>query len=59
MTQHWPEAVPALISARFPLAAYRDLLLGGMQGIKNVLSLDASAQDVMAASAGPATPSDG
>jgi glucose 1-dehydrogenase len=56
MTQHWPEAVPALITARFPLDAYRELLLGRMQGIKNVLSLDVSAQEVTAAPAGPATP---
>jgi glucose 1-dehydrogenase len=45
MAQRWPEALPALITIRVPLDTYRELLLGGMQGIKNVLSLDASAHD--------------
>jgi threonine dehydrogenase-like Zn-dependent dehydrogenase len=39
--QRWPHAVNALISARYPLDAYRELLLGQPGGIKNVLSFDA------------------
>jgi threonine dehydrogenase-like Zn-dependent dehydrogenase len=46
MAQRWPEAVQSLITARFPLDAYRELLLGLAQGIKNVLSLDVRAQRV-------------
>jgi threonine dehydrogenase-like Zn-dependent dehydrogenase len=34
----WPTAVGALISRRYPLDAYRELLLGRASGIKNVLS---------------------
>jgi threonine dehydrogenase-like Zn-dependent dehydrogenase len=33
----WPAAVRALISGRFPVSAYRDLLLGAPSGIKNVI----------------------
>jgi threonine dehydrogenase-like Zn-dependent dehydrogenase len=36
--EHWPAAVRALITGRYPVEAYRDLLVGPAQGIKNVLS---------------------
>jgi len=36
--QSWPDAVAGLITGRFPVENYRDLLLGPAQGIKNVLS---------------------
>jgi threonine dehydrogenase-like Zn-dependent dehydrogenase len=39
-SRRWPEAVPALISGRFPMDSYRDLLLGRSGGIKNVIKLD-------------------
>src|SRR5207247_4075004 len=35
--QRWPAAVRALITGRFPVEAYHDLLVGPAQGIKNVL----------------------
>jgi len=35
--QRWPAAVHALITGRFPVEAYHDLLVGAAQGIKNVL----------------------
>jgi glucose 1-dehydrogenase len=35
--RRWPEAVRSLITGRFPVAAYRELLLGATTGIKNVL----------------------
>lgn len=38
--QRWPAAVRALITGRYPLDAYRDLLLGQSGGIKNVLSFE-------------------
>jgi threonine dehydrogenase-like Zn-dependent dehydrogenase len=41
--QRWPEAVRSLISGRFPVDAYRDLLLGESRGIKNVISFDGNA----------------
>jgi hypothetical protein len=37
-TQRWPQAVRALITGRFPVAAHRELLLGQATGIKNVLA---------------------
>ena len=37
-SERWPQAVRALITGRFPLAAHRDLLLGQPTGIKNVLT---------------------
>lgn len=37
--ERWPTAVRALITGRFPLDAYRDLLVGRVQGIKNVIAL--------------------
>ena len=37
--QHrWPAAVRSLITGRYPVEAYRDLLLGPARGIKNVLT---------------------
>jgi threonine dehydrogenase-like Zn-dependent dehydrogenase len=37
--QRWPAAVRALITGRYPIEAYRDLLLGRTGGIKNVIAL--------------------
>ncbi len=34
----WPEAVRSLITGRYPVEAYRDLLVGPARGIKNVLA---------------------
>jgi threonine dehydrogenase-like Zn-dependent dehydrogenase len=39
-SKRWPEAVKSLISGRFPMEAYDDLLLGRISGIKNVIKLD-------------------
>lgn len=36
----WPAAVRSIITSRYPLDAYRDLLLGKPGGIKNVLSFE-------------------
>jgi len=36
----WPEAVRALITGRFSMDAYKDLLLGRSAGIKNVILLN-------------------
>jgi threonine dehydrogenase-like Zn-dependent dehydrogenase len=36
--ERWPAAVRALITGRWPIEAYRDLLLGPATGIKNVLT---------------------
>lgn len=38
----WPTAVSSLITGRYPLDAYRDLLIGQPGGIKNVLSFGAA-----------------
>ena len=38
--KRWPEAVQSLITGRFPMASYRDLLLGRNSGIKNVIRLN-------------------
>src|SRR5947199_8774973 len=35
---HWPAAVRALLTGRYPVEAQRELLLGPAQGIKNVLA---------------------
>jgi threonine dehydrogenase-like Zn-dependent dehydrogenase len=35
----WPDAVRSLITGRFPIESYRDLLLGPAAGIKNVIAL--------------------
>ncbi len=39
-TERWPEAVKSLITGRFPMDAYGDLLLGRSGGIKNVIRLN-------------------
>ena len=39
--QRWPKAVQTLITGRFPMEQYRDLLLGETTGIKNVLRITA------------------
>ena len=38
--KRWPAAVRSLISGRFPMDAYGDLLLGRVGGIKNVIQLN-------------------
>lgn len=38
--ERWPTVLDTVISGRFPLDAYRDLLLGQTSGIKNVLSFE-------------------
>ena len=40
--RRWPMALQGLITGRYPLNAYRDLLLGQPGGIKNVLSFEAA-----------------
>ena len=42
INQRWPTALQALITGRYPLDAYRDLLLGQTGGIKSVLTFDAA-----------------
>ncbi len=37
--ERWPDTVRSLITARAPIEAYRDLLLGCPEGIKNVIFL--------------------
>ena len=39
-TKRWPEAVKLLITGRYPMEAYGDLLLGRSGGIKNVITLN-------------------
>ncbi|HSQ01533.1 MAG TPA: glucose 1-dehydrogenase [Candidatus Dormibacteraeota bacterium] len=39
--ERWPEAVASLITGRHPVEKYHDLLLGPLQGIKNVLQFAA------------------
>ncbi len=39
--ERWPEAVRSLITGRFPMDAYADLLVGESAGIKNVLRIAA------------------
>ncbi len=41
VAQRWPAAVRALITGRYPLESYRELLLGQPGGIKNVLTFEA------------------
>jgi threonine dehydrogenase-like Zn-dependent dehydrogenase len=36
----WPQAVRSLITGRFPVEAYREILLGKPAGVKNVFSFD-------------------
>jgi hypothetical protein len=38
--ERWPDAVRSLITGRYPMEAYPELLLGAPSGIKNVLALD-------------------
>ena len=40
--ERWPAALDTVISGRYPLDAYRDLLLGQTSGIKNVLSFESA-----------------
>ena len=37
---HWPEAIEAVISKRYPIGSCRELLLDHATGIKNVISFD-------------------
>jgi threonine dehydrogenase-like Zn-dependent dehydrogenase len=37
--ERWPDAVRALITGRYPIERYRELLLGPPNGIKNLISL--------------------
>ncbi len=37
--KRWPKALDSVISGRFPMEAYRELLLGKATGIKNVISI--------------------
>ncbi|MBI4527820.1 MAG: glucose 1-dehydrogenase [Deltaproteobacteria bacterium] len=39
-SRRWPHAVKSLITGRFPMNAYSDLLLGRSEGIKNVIQLN-------------------
>lgn len=39
-TKRWPDAVKSLITGRFPMRDYRELLLGKSEGIKNVIRLN-------------------
>lgn len=40
LVERWPTALDTVITGRYPLDAYRDLLLGQTSGIKNVLSFE-------------------
>jgi threonine dehydrogenase-like Zn-dependent dehydrogenase len=40
LVERWPTALDTFISGRYPLDAYRDLLLGQSSGIKQVLSFE-------------------
>jgi glucose 1-dehydrogenase len=37
--QRWPEALRSVITGRFPMTSYRELLLGKATGIKNVITM--------------------
>jgi threonine dehydrogenase-like Zn-dependent dehydrogenase len=37
--KRWPKAIASVISGRFPIDAYRELLLGKATGIKNVITI--------------------
>jgi threonine dehydrogenase-like Zn-dependent dehydrogenase len=41
--RRWPDAVRGLITGRFAMERYRDLLLGKVPGIKNVIRIGAAA----------------
>jgi hypothetical protein len=36
--ERWPQAIRQLITGRFPIEGYRDLLLGRAGGIKNLIA---------------------
>ena len=38
--RRWPDALRALITGRYPMESYRELLLGKSSGIKNVISME-------------------
>jgi len=38
--KHWPEAIEAVITRRYPIDSCRELLLDQATGIKNVISFD-------------------
>lgn len=38
--EQWPQAVKALITGRFPIEKYKELLQGAPEGIKNLISLN-------------------
>lgn len=37
--QRWPDALRSVITGRFPMTSYRELLLGKARGIKNVITI--------------------
>ena len=39
-SERWPVAVKSLITGRFPMESYQDLLVGRSSGIKNVITLN-------------------
>jgi threonine dehydrogenase-like Zn-dependent dehydrogenase len=39
--KRWPKAIASVISGRFPIDSYRELLLGKATGIKNVITIGA------------------
>jgi glucose 1-dehydrogenase len=39
-SQRWPQAVKSLITGRFRIREYRELLLGPSSGIKNLIELN-------------------
>jgi glucose 1-dehydrogenase len=42
--EKWPEAVRSLITGRYPIEAYQDLLSGKIAGIKNVVELSSNGE---------------
>lgn len=38
--KRWPEALRSLITGRYPIESFRELLFGQRSGIKNIISLD-------------------
>lgn len=49
--QTWPQALRQLITGRFPIDEYADLLLGRPSGIKNVISFDHLCEGALGTSA--------
>jgi hypothetical protein len=37
--KRWPDAIKSLITGRYPIEKYQELLLGDKSGIKNVIAL--------------------